>query len=157
MTALVCRVCPNDPGLSTTSKSANVACTTRLLGRAGRSLAERCHHGCAVRGDLLATTLVSSSPALTDAERDLLSAATEVSCSWYAMKHTCTHSTTLSAAFLRVQSFSCCSKQLSEQMLRLLRYAEELRLRETEERLEEGELGSPSCATLDATAVRARR
>ena len=38
----------------------------------------------------------------------------------------------------------------------LRRYAEELRLRETESRLED-ELGSPSCATLDATAVRARR
>ena len=36
------------------------------------------------------------------------------------------------------------------------RYAEELRLREFEARME-GELGSPSCTTLDATAVRARR
>ena len=38
----------------------------------------------------------------------------------------------------------------------LLRYAEELRLREFEARME-GELGSPSCTTLDATAVRGRR
>ena len=52
--------------------------------------------------------------------------------------------------FAKLVVFTCL------RLLVVIRYAEELRLREFEARME-GELGSPSCTTLDATAVRARR